>query len=49
MHTFVLIGETEMQTMKTSLMMDKIGHLIINTILIAAIPAAALTSLLQAL
>lgn len=38
-----------MQAMKTSLMMDKIGHIFINTILIAAIPAAALASLFQAL
>ena len=49
MHIFVPTGEIEMQTMKTSLMMDKIGHLVINTVLIAAIPAAALASLLQAL
>ncbi len=38
-----------MQTMKASLMMDKIGHIFVNTILIAALPVAALSSIIQAL
>lgn len=38
-----------MHTMKASQMMDKIGHLFVNTILIAALPAAAVASVIQAL
>jgi len=42
-------GEMTMQTMKASLMMDKVGYIFLNTVLIAALPAAALASLFQAL
>lgn len=38
-----------MQAMKASLMMDKIGHIFLNTVLIAALPMAALSALVQAL
>lgn len=37
-----------MQAMKTSMFMDKLGYAFLNTILLAAIPAAAVTTLLQA-
>lgn len=36
-----------MQAMKTSLFMDKLGYAFLNTILLAAIPAAAISTLLQ--
>lgn len=38
-----------MQTMKASLMMDKICDVIMNTVMLAAIPAAAIATLIQAL
>jgi hypothetical protein len=39
----------KMQTMKASLMMDKICDVIMNTVMLAAIPAAAIATLIQAL
>ena len=37
-----------MHTMKTSLMMDKICDIVLHTVMLAAMPVAALTTLLQA-
>ncbi|NIJ25968.1 hypothetical protein FHS64_000706 [Brevundimonas terrae] len=37
-----------MQAMKTSLFMDKFCALFLNTVLLAAMPAAALATILQA-
>ncbi len=38
-----------MQAMKASMTMDKLGAIFLNTVLLAAMPAAALATLIQAL
>lgn len=37
-----------MQTMKASLFMDKLGYTFLNTILIAAMPVALISTIVQA-
>lgn len=38
-----------MQAMKASLFMDKLGYAFLNTVLIAALPAALVATIVQAL
>lgn len=37
-----------MQAMNASLFMDKLGHLFVNTVLLAGLPTAAIAILVQA-